>query len=238
MENLQVLNTTSKQIPQMSSLEIVDFINEYRAKNDDQPIQLRHADFMAKVQKVLGELSENYRSVYKDASGRSLPCYVFYKREACLMAMSYSYELQALVFDRMTELENKLSKPQLPDFTNPVEAARAWADEVEAKLIAQKQLELAAPKVEYFDRVADVNNYMNATTVGQKVGMSGTTLNKHLEQFDVYNRAIKTGRVFQQWFIDKGYGELKKTDNGYNQSKFTNKGEQWVIQKFTSEGII
>ncbi|RKQ59910.1 phage antirepressor YoqD-like protein [Thermovibrio guaymasensis] len=238
MKNLQVLNTTSKQIPQMSSLEIVDFINEYRAKNDDQPIQLRHADFMAKVQKVLGELSENYRSVYKDASGRSLPCYVFYKREACLMAMSYSYELQALVFDRMTELENKLSKPQLPDFTNPVEAARAWADEVEAKLIAQKQLELAAPKVEYFDRVADVNNYMNATTVGQKLGMSGTALNKQLEQFDVYNRAIKTGRVFQQWFIDKGLGVMKKTDNGYNQSRFTNKGEQWVIEKLTSEGIV
>lgn len=222
----------------MSSLEIVDFINEYRAKNDDQPIQLRHADFMAKVQKVLGELSENYRSVYKDASGRSLPCYVFYKREACLMAMSYSYELQALVFDRMTELENKLSKPQLPDFTNPVEAARAWADEVEAKLIAQKQLELAAPKVEYYDRVADVNNYMNATTVGQKIGMSGTALNKQLEQFDVYNRAIKTGRVFQQWFIDKGLCVMKKTDNGYNQSRFTNKGEQWIIEKFVSEGLI
>lgn len=238
MENLQVLNATSKQPPQMSSLEIVDFINEYRAKNDNQPIQLRHADFMAKVQKVLGELSENYRSVYKDASGRSLPCYVFYKREACLMAMSYSYELQALVFDRMTELENRLSKPQLPDFTNPVEAARAWADEVEAKLIAQKQLELAAPKVEYFDRVADVNNYMNATTVGQKLGMSGTALNKQLEQFDVYNRAIKTGRVFQQWFIDKGLGVMKKTDNGYNQSRFTNKGEQWVIEKLTSEGIV
>lgn len=221
----------------MSSLEIVDFINEYRAKNDNQPIQLRHADFMAKVQKVLGELSENYRSVYKDASGRSLPCYVFYKREACLMAMSYSYELQALVFDRMTELENKLSKPQLPDFTNPVEAARAWADEVEAKLIAQKQLELAAPKVEYFDRVADVGNLMTASVVGKKIGMSAQVLNAHLQEMKVYDKRQK-GRVFQQWFIDKGYGELKKTDNGYNQSKFTNKGEQWVIEKFVSEGLI
>lgn len=237
MENLQVLNATSKQPPQMSSLEIVDFINEYRAKNDDQPIQLRHADFMAKVQKVIGELSENYRSVYKDASGRSLPCYVFYKREACLMAMSYSYELQALVFDRMTELENKLSKPQLPDFTNPVEAARAWADEVEAKLIAQKQLELAAPKVEYFDRVADVGNLMTASVVGKKIGMSAQVLNAHLQEMKVYDKRQK-GRVFQQWFIDKGYGELKKTDNGYNQSKFTNKGEQWIIEKFVSEGIV
>ena len=56
----------------------------------------------------------------------------------------------------------------MPDFTNPVEAARAWANEVEAKQIAQEKLKLAAPKVEYFDRVADVNNYMNTTTVGQR----------------------------------------------------------------------
>lgn len=234
----QLTNTTSKQAPQMSSLEIVDFINDYRAKNDENPIQLRHSDFMAKAPKVIGELCENYRSVYKDVTGRSLPCYVFYKREACLMAMSYSYELQALVFDRMTELENQITKPQLPDFTNPVEAARAWANEVEAKQIAQEQLQIAAPKVEYFNRVADVHNYMNATTVGQKVGLSGTALNKQLEQFNVYNRAIKTGRVFQQWFINQGLGVMKKTDNGYNQSRFTNKGEQWVIQKFISEGLV
>lgn len=236
----QLINTTSKQVPQMSSLEIVDFINDYRSENDLNPIQLRHADFMAKVPKVIGELSESYRSVYRDVTGRSLPCYVFYKREACLMAMSYSYELQALVFDRMTELENhyKENVVKLPDFTNPVEAARAWANEVEAKQIAQEKLAIAAPKVEYFDRVADVHNYMNATTAGQKVGLSGTALNKQLEQFNVYNRAIKTGRVFQQWFIDRGLGVMKKTDNGYNQSRFTNKGEQWIIEKFISEGLV
>lgn len=234
----QIMNTTSKQIPQMSSLDIVNFINDYRVKNDSNPVQLRHADFMAKVSKVIGKLSENYRSVYKDVTGRSLPCYVFYKREACLMAMSYSYELQAAIFDRMTELENQISKPQLPDFTNPVESARAWADEFEAKRVALKQLEIAAPKVQYFDMVADVDNYMNATTVGQKFSMSATVLNKHLESLDVYNRSIKQGRVFQQWFIDKGLGVMKKTENGYNQSRFTNKGEQWVIEKLTSEGII
>jgi len=31
--------------------------------------------------------------------------YVFPKREACLMALSYSYELQAKVFNSMTALE-------------------------------------------------------------------------------------------------------------------------------------
>lgn len=152
----------------------------------------------------------------------------------------YSIKLRHAVIARLRELEDhyKNNVVKLPDFTNPVEAARAWANEVEANQIAQEQLAIAAPKVEYFDRVADVHNYMNATTVGQKVGLSGTALNKQLEQFNVYNRSIKTGRVFQQWFIDQGFGVMKKTDNGYNQSRFTNKGEQWVIQKFISEGLV
>ena len=152
----------------------------------------------------------------------------------------YSIKLRHAVIARLRELEDhyKNNVVKLPDFTNPVEAARAWANEVEANQIAQEQLAIAAPKVEYFDRVADVHNYMNATTVGQKVGLSGTALNKQLEQFNVYNRSIKTGRVFQQWFIDQGLGVMKKTDNGYNQSRFTNKGEQWVIQKFISEGLV
>jgi len=234
----QIMNTTSKQIPQMSSLDIVNFINDYRVKNDSNPVQLRHADFMAKVPKVIGELSENYRSVYKDITGRSLPCYVFYKREACLMAMSYSYELQAAIFDRMTELENQISKPQLPDFTNPVESARAWADEFEAKQIALKQLEIAAPKAEYFDKVAERSNLLNATQVAQKVQMSAMKMNKHLDELNIYSKSVKRSRVFQQWFIDQGMGELKQTEQGYPQAMFTVKGEQWIVQKFVSEGLV
>lgn len=90
-------------IVKMSSLELVDFINEVRT-NDSAA--LRHADFLAKVPLVLGlEYSEKFRSTYKATNGKRNPCYQFHKREACLMAMSYSYDMQALVYDRMTELE-------------------------------------------------------------------------------------------------------------------------------------
>lgn len=241
MNNLNIANKVT-----MSSLEIVDYINAHRKEvaTIEKPYkELRHDHFMTKVPQVLGEKAAPIflgTDIYTNGTGGTVQrqIYRFPKREACLMAMSYSYELQAAIFDRMTELENQISKPQLPDFKNPVESARAWADEFEAKQIALKHLEIAAPKIQYFDMVADVNNYMNATTVGQKFGMSATVLNKHLESLDVYNRSIKQGRVFQQWFIDKGLGVMKKTENGYNQSRFTNKGEQWVIEKLTSEGII
>ena len=36
----------------MSSLELVDYINDSR-KFDEKPVQLRHADFIAKVPSVL-----------------------------------------------------------------------------------------------------------------------------------------------------------------------------------------
>ena len=104
----QIQNDNNTDQVTMVSLELVDYINESR-KFDEKPVQLRHADFLAKVPKVLrGELSEKFRSVYTDTTGRTLPCYRFPKREACLMAMSYSYELQAQIFDRMTAMEEAL----------------------------------------------------------------------------------------------------------------------------------
>ncbi len=105
----------------MTSLEMVEYINTVRkeealAAGAEFPsaefAELRHRDFTAKVPKVLGkEMSEKFRTSLKDAYGRNQPGYTFPKREACLMAMSYSYELQAKVYDHMTELESKLALP-------------------------------------------------------------------------------------------------------------------------------
>ena len=92
----------------MSSLELVEFINGQRG-NDEPP--LTHANFLAKVSKVLGDTSHSFECDLPDAYGRPRRGYRFPKREACLMAMSYSYELQAKVFDRMTELEAQLARP-------------------------------------------------------------------------------------------------------------------------------
>jgi len=40
-----------------------------------------------------------FQEIYQDAYGRNQPMYPFPKREACLMAMSYSYDLQAKVLN-------------------------------------------------------------------------------------------------------------------------------------------
>lgn len=112
-KSLTVLS--SVEAPTMSSLEMVDYINADRKSKAEAAglkfpckrfTKIQHKHILAKTPKVLGrEYSAKFSAEYKDSTGRDLPCYQYPKREACLMAMSYSYELQAQVFDHMTELE-------------------------------------------------------------------------------------------------------------------------------------
>ena len=137
-------------------------------------------------------------------------------------------EFTAALVKRWYELENQ----------NAVRLPQTFAEALQLAADQARQLELAAPKVQYFDSVADRKNLLNATQVGQKFGMSAKVLNKTLEDFKVYNKAIKRSRVFQQWFIDRGFGELKQTESGHPQAMFTTIGEQWIHEQFVSEGVI
>lgn len=107
----------------MSSTDLVAYENSFREELARKAgvefpskgyAKLEHSDFLKKVPEVLGERAGNFSGTF-DVPGpnkavRKSPCYYFPKREACLMAMSYSYELQARVFDRMMELEQEVQR--------------------------------------------------------------------------------------------------------------------------------
>lgn len=65
-----------------------------------------HSNFMKKSEKVLGDKLVNFYEDEKYSKG-TRKILLLPEREACLMAMSYSYELQAYVFDAWQELKNK-----------------------------------------------------------------------------------------------------------------------------------
>lgn len=159
------------------------------------------------------------------------------KRDSIVVVAQLSPEFTARLVDRWQELEAKHAPAvALPDFTNPAESARAWALQYEEREKAQAALALAQPKVQFFDKVVERATLMTATQVGQKLGMSAVALNKHLDELDVYSKNIKRARVFKQWFVDKGYGELKQTELGHSQPLFTTAGEAWIIERMVSEG--
>ncbi|MCT2385131.1 hypothetical protein [Erwinia pyrifoliae] len=127
------MNTLPATQITMTSTELVEYINAEResaatAAGVNFPgkghKRLRHADFMVKAPRVLGDIhSAKFFAQYTDSTGRVLPCLHLPKREACLMAMSYSYTIQAKVFDRMTALEEQQQPVPLPHKEEQIKCA-------------------------------------------------------------------------------------------------------------------
>lgn len=115
---------------------------------------------------------------------------------------------------------------------------QSFAEALQLAADQARKIEEDKPKVDYYEKIVVRDTLLNATQVAQKIGLSAITMNKLLNSFKVYSHGVKRARVFQQWFVDKGYGELKQTDLGYSQLMFTTKGEAWVIEKLVSEGAI
>lgn len=176
--------------------------------------------------------AEIQRSTFEHR-GNSYKCFLLNKRDSLVVVARLSPEFTAAVVDRWQELEAKqpLREP------NRIELAQ-WVIEAETKLAkVTEQLSIAAPKVHYYDAVVDRTNLLNTTQIAQKLRMSAIHLNTILDGLAVYNKSVKRSRVFQQWFLDKGYGLIRQTEQGYSQPMFTLKGEAWIIQKLVSEGV-
>lgn len=175
---------------------------------------LAHSDFLKKVPLVLGKDAGKFSSIYKDSMNRDKPCYTFPKREACLMAMSYSYELQAAVFDKMTELERQLAgQTQAPAIPNNLpDALRLAADLAEKnealKLENQKKaqaLAIAGPKAQALDRISASKGSLTFTQAAKVLGVKRSDLTDWLSEngwvyrqngsWVAYQRHIQNGRL-------------------------------------------
>ncbi|UZA25332.1 Rha family transcriptional regulator [Moraxella bovis] len=104
--------------------------------------------------------------------------YLLTKEQCIDLITGYRADVRIRINRRWQELE-KATSLVLPDFSNPAEAARAWAAEFEkreqaekAKIALEQQAKLDAPKVAHYDLVADRKNLVNASQVGAKVGLS------------------------------------------------------------------
>ena len=128
----------------MSSREIADLV-EKRHDNVKRTIET-----LADRGVIQFPQSEEISTATKPVTVYRLP-----KRDTFVVVAQLSPEFTARVVDRWQELEAEKAKGvlALPNFSNPAEAARAWAAEFEAKQKAQALLIEVQPKVEVFKRV-------------------------------------------------------------------------------------
>jgi hypothetical protein len=100
---MELVLSNSNGTTTMTSLQLVDFINHLRKQeNPLDYVELLHKDFMGKIPKVLKTAAIQFATVnylVNQGATRERKIAIFEKREAMLMAMSYSYDIQAVVYD-------------------------------------------------------------------------------------------------------------------------------------------
>ena len=214
--NLQTLQTNNKT---MSSREIAQLCNK------------RHDHVKRDIEVMLNQIEldiPKFGRIYSDSMNRQQTEYLLDKDLTITLVAGYNAQLRYRIVKRWQELEAQVSTPAIP---------QSYAEALQLAANQARQLELAKPKVMHYDNVVERKGLLNATQVAQKVRLSAVAMNKVLDELGVYNKAVKRSRVFQQWFIDKGLGEVKQTDQGYSQALFTKRGEAWIIERLVSEGV-
>lgn len=118
--------------------------------------------------------------------------------------------------DRIKELLTTGSaslQPQLPNFNNPAEAARAWADQYKKNQtlalevqqqqatieLQEKEIKQAAPKVNYYDTHLQSVNTLTTTQVAKEIGMNAEKLNSKLKELGIQYKQS------DQWLLKAPY---------------------------------
>ncbi len=164
--------------------------------------------------------------------GQTVSVYQLCKRDSYVVVAQLSPEFTARLVDRWQELEAQAA-PALPDFSNPVAAARAWADAKESELRTAEALALAAPKAEFVDR------FVAAETGAMGFRQVCKLLRANEERFRTFLLDNKVmyhlgGRLTPlAQHLDAGRfvvkaGHAQHSDHAFTQAKFTSKGVTWI----------
>ncbi|MCX7508166.1 phage regulatory protein/antirepressor Ant [Delftia tsuruhatensis] len=153
-------------------------------------------------------------------------------KDTCLtLLLGYDAVARMKVVKRWQELEAQAT-PALPDFSNPVAAARAWADAKESELRTAEALALAAPKAEYVDRYVAANGAKGFRQVAKLLGANEHAFRAWLQDEKIMYR-LGGEWTAHQCHIDAGRfvvktGVAQANEHAFNTTKFTPKGVNWV----------
>ena len=197
-----------------------------------------HSNIMVDIRKIVQQLENQHELKFQlmseaikigNGATRKSEYYSLTKKETLLLISGYNVNLRMAIINRWEELEiqNQFRLPQT--FSEALILAGNLAKENETLQIEQK---INAPKAKSYDTFMSKDTLQNATTVGQLFGISAVKLNKVLNEHNVYNKSIKRSKVFNLWFVEKGFGKTIENEAGFSQSLFTPKGVDFVSELF------
>ena len=193
------------------------------------------------------ELSDSYgrmqKTYYMNRDGFSLLVMGFTGKEAIEWKLKY--------IEAFNAMEKKLKNPlALPNFSNPAEAARAWADQFEKRKQAEQLIEAQKPKVIFAEAVSASKTSIlvgelakilrgNGIPIGQRRFFQWLRENGYLIKRKGTDYNMPTQRSMELGLFEIKEGSYVNGD-GVNvitkTPKITGKGQNYFINKFLKEG--
>jgi phage antirepressor YoqD-like protein len=193
-----------------------------------------HFNVLADIRKMLADLGItdlSFQGSYTDSTGRRLPLFNLPEDLTLTLVSGYSVQMRHRIVKRWQELEARNTPVALPDFADPVAAARAWADATEQKVKAEAALALAAPKVEMVDRYMDATGTQTFRQVAKLLQAKEPAFRAFLAARRILYQIGGTWTPYAE-HIDAGRFVVKtgSADNGhaFSTTRFTPKGVAWV----------
>ena len=249
----------------MSSLEI--------AKLTGKP----HNDVMKAIRKMEpawekvheGKFSLMYRETeIGNGATRKDPYYELTKTECLYVATKFNDEARAKLVIRWEELEKKSREGMiaLPNFTDPAEAAMAWAKEyrekkvlaienqslqIENKRLESENIELVAENQElrndrnYLEIIMRSRKMMTISQIAQDYGMSGKAMNQKLSDMGIQYKCNDQWILYAR-YKDCGYVSSRSIEitraNGMPDvvlhTEWTQAGRKFLYEELKKQGII
>ena len=198
---------------------------------------------------------------YKDKKGETRPMYQLTPKGCLILASGYDPVLRERIVNKLEEYQQKerAEMLQLPDFTNPAEAARAWAQEYEQKTVLalenkrleEENVQLAAENQElkndrnYLDLIMRSRALLTISQIAQDYGMSGKALNKKLSEMGI-QYSINGQWILYAKYKDCGYVSSRSIDitradgrpDVVLHTEWTQAGRKFLYEELKKEGII
>lgn len=246
----------------MNNLDLVEIRNNQVVVSSRQVAEKfgkLHKDVLESIRQIL--VAENSAAKFFEEStfenrGKQYPEYLMNRDGFTLLTMSFNgkaaLQWKMKYIAAFNEMEEKLKNntPALPDFTDPAEAARAWAEQfekrkaLEAENTIQKQVIAEfKPVKEYVDTILASEDTLAITQIAADYGMSAKSLNKILNEQGIIH-SVSGQWILYKKHMNKGYTksgtlEVTRKDGSKKvvmQTRWTQKGRLKIHEVLTALG--
>lgn len=252
----EVIRFNDQQVSGMTSLQIA----EVTGRQHSHVIR----DIRNLIERGASESNfglSSYKQRQPNGGTKDVPMYELTPKGCLILASGYNVVLREKIIDKLEEYQQqeRTSMTALPDFSNPAEAARAWAEQYEQKMLEAKradaaeqqvyalsqEIESMQPKVSYYDTILNNRSTVLTTQIALDYGMSAKAFNKKLFELRIQHK------VGDQWilyapYLPMGYMHSKPVEITHNNgtksikynSEWTQKGRLFLYDELKKKNIL